>query len=170
MVTSPRNSLLKVSLAPSFLRTVPVMVSPFLRTTWSAASRQPANRKNSRVRVCTLDPYARLPKMTLRGQEFKSVVPLVVLEPTEAPENAQRFDGAGGDDAAAIVGLPAELEDDVGHRALGLGVVAADKHGRRALLIAGIDHVRRPDAVECLDHVRVFQDGLNPLRLRFVGP
>src|ERR1017187_3650669 len=37
MVTSPRNSLLMVSLPPSFFTMAPVMVSPLVSTTWSAA-------------------------------------------------------------------------------------------------------------------------------------
>ena len=45
MVTSPRNSLLMVSVAPSFFTMAPVMVSPLVSTTWSAAR---AGKESSR--------------------------------------------------------------------------------------------------------------------------
>src|ERR1019366_1522862 len=55
IVTSPRNSLLMVSLPPSFFTMAPVMVSPLVSTTWSAArAGKTSNRRGAKLRTSRL--------------------------------------------------------------------------------------------------------------------
>ena len=89
-------------------------------------------------------------------------------EAGDAPQHAQRFEGAGGHDAAAIERFPTELLRDLGDLRLGAGVVAAEKHGGHALLVARVHHPGVADAVEGLDHARLRSPLLNLLAQRFV--
>src|SRR5258708_21243719 len=75
--------------------------------------------------------------------------------------------GARRKNTAVVEGLPAELPDDIRNFRLGTLSVAAQKHGRSALFVVRIDHVRSTDAIKrlhnaCLwDHLlELFSKGL----------
>jgi len=83
----------------------------------------------------------------LPRQQLESVGPLILLKAGNAPQHAQWFQSSGGDDASAIERLPAELADDLGDLRLGRVAVAAQKHGRRALLVMRVHHLPAAHAV-----------------------
>src|SRR5690349_568350 len=78
MVTSPSSSLLMVSLAPSFLMMVPVIVSPLVSTTWSAASRR--RQKNIANVAIRIAPPVALAAFV--GREMALLVFLSTAAPT----------------------------------------------------------------------------------------
>jgi hypothetical protein len=62
-----------------------------------------------------------------------------------------------------------ELFDNFGNLRFSLRVIAAKEHGRRPLLVAGIDHSAAADAVKHFDDVRLAEAGLDLLAEGFVG-
>lgn len=50
------------------------------------------------------------------SEELEGVGPLILAEAGDAPEHAERFDGAGGFYASHVGGLPAELVEDIRYR------------------------------------------------------
>src|SRR5271157_2530570 len=77
--------------------------------------------------------------------------PVALRDSGDAPEHAERLDRPRRFDRAHILRVPAELVEDLGHDPLGLGIVAADEHGRTAAGEMRIDHLRIADRVERLD-------------------
>ena len=74
---------------------------------------------------------------TLRGssllmQDFERMRPLIAQETGDAPEHAQRLDGAGGFSLAHVGRFPTELVEDAAHFLFRCLVVAANEHGRLA--------------------------------------
>src|SRR6185503_3383379 len=63
-------------------------------------------------------------------QQLEGVGPLVAQEAGDAPEDAERLDGARGLHAAHVAGLVAELGEHLGDLALGFLAVAAEEHRR----------------------------------------
>ena len=86
-----------------------------------------------------------------RPQHRERVRPAVLAKSWDAPELAQRLNGAGCDGGSHVGRLPAELLQDVGDGGFRRSVVAAVEHRRLPLLIDGIHHPRTADAVERLD-------------------
>src|ERR1039458_10472924 len=93
---------------------------------------------------------SKLPRAASFRQELESVRPLVLAQPGDAPQHAQRLQRARRNDAAAIEGLPTEAPDHAFHLMLGGRVVAAKEHRGRPLLVSRMNHARRAHAVECL--------------------
>src|SRR5207247_4259374 len=82
METTPRNSLLMVSLAPSFLTMLPVTISPLVSTTWSAATAgSPANRRKHKDLLMDWDTDTSLASAAL----IRSEMAFFVLLPAAAP-------------------------------------------------------------------------------------
>ena len=81
--------------------------------------------------------------------------PLVVEEAGDAPEDAQRFNGAGGDGATHVGCFPAEGIEDGSDGLLGGVVVSADEHGGLDAVEVGVDHGGGADGVEGFDEVGV---------------
>src|SRR5262249_24110124 len=87
-----------------------------------------------------------------------------------APENAKRLNRARGLGATHVGGLPAELFEDAGHGFLGIVVISADEHGRRAVFKSWIHHVVAADRIEGFDETRIGKLTLKLLHERLIGP
>src|SRR6266699_2037628 len=91
------------------------------------------------------------PGRSTLAQHLEGVRPIVAQEAGDAPEDAQRLDGAGRLGLPHVGGFPAELLEEAGHRLLRTVVVAADEHGRPAALEVRVDHAGAAHGVERLD-------------------
>src|SRR5437016_12943123 len=75
----------------------------------------------------------------LMAKQLERVPPIVAQEARDAPEHAQRLNGAGGLGFAHVQRLPAELIENVAHRLLCRVVVAAHAHRRLSVLELWVD-------------------------------
>jgi hypothetical protein len=84
------------------------------------------------------------------GEDLEGVGPLVPQKARNAPEHAERLDGSGGDDSAAVEGLPAKLLDDARRLSFRFAAIAAYEHGGRALLKSGFTMKEFPTLLKAL--------------------
>src|SRR6185369_12246596 len=101
-------------------------------------------------------------------EQLESMGPLIAQKTGDAPQHAQRLDGAGALDLAHIGRLPAELVEQAADRLLGRLVVPADEHGRLAAGELWVDHACVAYRVERLDQTRVPKLALQLLHQGFV--
>src|ERR1700693_1100726 len=97
-----------------------------------------------------LQPSMDLRANRLLAQELEGVVPGVVLDAVEDPEDADGLEEARAFDAADVDDRPTEGLADGRDRFLGSGIVAADEHVRRAAGKIRMEHVGVADDVEGL--------------------
>src|SRR5207244_865961 len=101
-------------------------------------------------------------------QQLESMLPFVAQKTANAPEPAERLDGASGLDFAHVRRLPAELIEDAPDNFLRTLVVAAHEHGRLAVLELRVDEERVTDGIERLDEARAGELALQALHLGIV--
>jgi len=98
------------------------------------------------------------------------VVPGAAAAADLDPGDADRFELARALDAAQVDDVrPAEIGEQIGDGALGVGVVSGDQHRRPTLAEAGIDEIRVADDVERLHDLRFGKRALDALAERVLA-
>src|ERR1700693_5184059 len=113
-----------------------------------------------------LQPSMDLRANRLLAQEFEGVVPGVVLDAVEDPEDADGLEEGRAFDAADVDDRPTEGLADLRHSSLGRGIVAADEHVRRAAGKVRMEHVGVADDVEGLHDAALRKPALHLLAAR----
>ena len=108
------------------------------------------------------------PRSLCSLEHLERVRPLVADEAGDAPEHAQRLDGAGGFGLAHIGRFPTELIENPAHDFLRRVVVATDEHRWFPAFEFRIDHAGVADGIEGLDEPRVCELLLEALHERLV--